>query len=81
MDRVLNISDPVQSPSHYKLDGLGIEAIDVIRSVLGDGFADYCRGNALKYLIRADHKGKQIEDLRKAAKYISWEIEAREAHE
>ncbi len=70
--------DPVQKPSHYKLNGLDIEAIDVIRSVLGDGFAAYCRGNVLKYLIRADHKGRRVEDLRKAAKYIEWEIEARE---
>ena len=71
-------SDPVQKPSHYMLEGLDIEAIDVIRSVLGDGFAAYCRGNVLKYLIRADHKGRRVEDLRKAAKYIEWEIEARE---
>lgn len=71
-------TDPVQKPSHYMLDGLDIEAIDVIRSVLGDGFAAYCRGNTLKYLIRADHKGRRVEDLRKAAKYIEWEIEARE---
>lgn len=71
-------ADPVQNPSHYMLNGLDIEAIDVIRSVLGDGFAAYCRGNTLKYLIRADHKGRRVEDLRKAAKYIEWEIEARE---
>lgn len=71
-------ADPVQNPSHYMLNGLDIEAIDVIRSVLGDGFAAYCRGNVLKYLIRADHKGRRVEDLRKAAKYIEWEIEARE---
>lgn len=71
-------ADPVQKPSHYMLEGLDIEAIDVIRSVLGDGFAAYCRGNVLKYLIRADHKGRRVEDLRKAAKYIEWEIEARE---
>lgn len=71
-------ADPVQKPSHYKLNGLDIEAIDVIRSVLGDGFAAYCRGNVLKYLIRADRKGRRVEDLRKAAKYIEWEIEARE---
>lgn len=71
-------ADPVQKPSHYMLEGLDIEAIDVIRSVLGDGFGAYCRGNVLKYLIRADHKGRRVEDLRKAAKYIEWEIEARE---
>lgn len=71
------VHDSVHHPKHYEL-APGIEAIDVIRAVTGDGFAGYCRGNALKYLVRADHKGG-IEDLRKAMVYIQWEIEAREA--
>lgn len=41
---------------------------------MGDkGFCDFCRGNALKYLIRADKKGG-VEDLRKAKVYLTWEI-------
>lgn len=68
-------ADDVYYPSHYELEGLGIEAIDVIRSVLGsEKFAGYCRGNALKYLIRADHKNG-VEDLEKARVYLNWEIE------
>ena len=56
------------------LDGLGIESIDVIKAVLReDGFKAFCRGNALKYLIRADHKGG-VEDLEKARVYLNWEI-------
>lgn len=69
--------DNVNHPKHYEIVP-GVEAIDVIRAVTGDGFAGYCRGNALKYLVRADHKGG-TEDLRKAMVYIGWEIEAREA--
>ena len=68
------MSDAVNSPKHYQLDGLGVETIDVIRAVLGNKFAGYCRGNAIKYLCRADNKGG-VEDLKKAKKYIEWEIE------
>lgn len=66
--------DSVNEPKHYKLDGLDIESIDVIRAVLGEGgFKAFCRGNALKYLIRADQKGG-VEDLEKARVYLNWEI-------
>lgn len=69
--------DVINSPSHYKLPGLEVEAIDVVRSVLGpDKFQGFCRGNALKYLIRADRKNG-TEDLEKAQKYVSWEIGSR----
>lgn len=36
--------DSVNEPKHYKLDGLDIESIDVIRAVLGEGgFKAFCR--------------------------------------
>lgn len=67
--------DTIKSPSHYKLEGLDIEAIDVIKAVLGeDGFKAHCRGCTLKYLLRADKKNR-IEDLKKARVYLNWEIE------
>lgn len=67
------MSDNVNAPSHYALEGLDVEAIDVIRSVLGEEkFKGYCRGNAIKYIIRADRKNG-TEDLRKAIKYLTWE--------
>lgn len=73
-------ADNIDHPQHYQLPGLPCESIDVIRAVLGDeGFCKFCRGNALKYLIRADHKGG-TEDLEKAMKYIGWEIDTREGH-
>jgi len=73
--------DSVNEPKHYKLDGLDIESIDVIRAVLGEGgFKAFCRGNALKYLIRADNKGG-LEDLEKARVYLSWEIDGRNPNE
>lgn len=68
------MSDNVRSPKHYKLDGLDIESIDIIRAVLGDGFKDFCRGNVIKYVLRANKKNG-VEDLKKANVYLNWEIE------
>lgn len=72
------MSDSVRHPKHYELEGLnGIESIDIIRSVLGKmGFEQFCRGNELKYLIRANKKNG-LEDLRKAQVYLGWEIDTR----
>ena len=59
--------DPVNFPSHYNKGGIG--CIDAIKSCQGDGFKYYCQGSAMKYLWRHEHKGKPIEDLRKAEWY------------
>lgn len=72
------MTDKIISPKHYKLEGLDIEAIDVIKSVLGkDKFESYCRGNVIKYILRADSKNG-IEDLKKAQVYLNWEIMSKE---
>lgn len=68
------VYDEVNSPSHYDLKDLGIQAIDVIKSVTGDGFDDYCIGNVLKYVIRAKHKNG-TEDYMKARKYLDFILE------
>lgn len=61
--------DVVNHPAHYKTGG--IETIDYIEAKqLG-----YHLGNVVKYVSRADHKGKQIEDLKKARWYLDREIE------
>lgn len=66
------VSDNVDSPNHYKLRGLDIEAIDVIRGVLTeDEFRGFCKGNVLKYTIREGHKNGD-EDLKKAKKYLEF---------
>lgn len=50
----------VNAPPHYTV--LGIEPITVIEAwKLG-----YCEGNAVKYIARAKHKGRRLEDLKKA---------------
>ena len=68
------MNDNVNHPEHYTSGG--IECIDAIRASLGDKeFADYCKGNILKYLWRYRRKNG-VEDLRKAQVYLNWMIEA-----
>lgn len=63
------MSDVVNSPEHYRQGG--IEAIDAIQaSMTSEEFIGYLRGNAQKYLWRYRHKGKPVEDLRKAKWYL-----------
>lgn len=71
-DNVKLVSDNVHAPNHYKLRGLDIEAIDVIRGALTeDEFRGFCKGNVLKYTIREGHKNGD-EDLKKAKKYLDF---------
>lgn len=68
-------TDEVHNPNHYKLNGLNIEVVDVIRATLTDEeFKGWCRGNALKYLMRAGKKdkAKEKQDFAKAGVFISW---------
>ena len=61
-------ADNVNHPAHYKVGG--IETIDFIEA---KGFG-YNLGNVIKYLSRADSKGKREEDLLKARWYLNREI-------
>ncbi len=71
------MSDNINSPKHYQLEGLNLEAIDIIKSVLSkEKFEGYCRGNVIKYILRADSKNG-IEDLQKADVYLNWEINSK----
>lgn len=66
------VVDLVNHPPHYKVGG--IEVIDIIEAKdLG-----YHLGCVVKYVLRADHKGKPLEDLRKAQWYLDREIARRE---
>lgn len=61
-------NDPVKNPSHYKHPS-GVEVIDITR------YESFLRGNILKYVLRAPYKGHELQDLKKAAQYLEWEIE------
>ena len=62
----------VDHPAHYNAGN--IEVIDAIE----DWNLGFNLGNAVKYIARADHKGKPIEDLKKALWYIEREVKRRE---
>lgn len=60
----------INHPSHYGGD-TPYEAIKVVEA-WGLGF---CLGNAIKYICRAEHKGSELDDLKKARWYIDRRIQ------
>lgn len=71
--------DPVFEPEHYK--AMGAECPNcshVLEPILFTKLLNFCLGNVVKYVLRADHKGKALEDLRKARNYLDIEIAHRE---
>ena len=77
VDHILGMepADMVDKPSHYA-NVNNIECIYWIREMLGmDEFRGYLKGNILKYIWRYDFKGKPVQDLEKAKKYIDFLIE------
>lgn len=69
-------------PDHYKvLDGR-YSAIDVIKDLYqkskNDGFTDYNRFQAFKYLWRCGHKDAALQDLKKAVQFLQFAIEHEE---
>lgn len=66
------MSNNVNHPKHYAIVD-GVEAIDIIKVILGDGFKDYCYGNVIKYILRAEKKNG-VEDFKKAQVYLDWMI-------
>ncbi len=64
--------DMVNRPPHYTSGN--IEVCDFIV----DQNLGFCLGNVVKYVARADRKGKPLEDLKKAAWYLNREIQQRE---
>ena len=65
------INDLVNHPPHYTAHPSGVECIQVTEHM------NFCLGNAVKYIWRADLKNDAIEDLKKAVWYVNKEIERR----
>jgi hypothetical protein len=76
MNKIEIKNDPVNHPSHYTQGK--IECIDFIQ----DKKLNFCKGNAIKYIVRAGHKDpdKEIEDLEKAIFYLNAEIKELKAN-
>lgn len=65
--------------THYR--DAGIQPWDAMEAwMTADEFRGFLRGNAIKYLARAGHKGDSLQDYRKAAHYLQKliEVESRE---
>ena len=61
--------DMVGAPRHYNTGN--IECIEAIEEAMSSvAFKGYLKGNCMKYLWRYEYKGKQVEDLQKAAWYL-----------
>lgn len=65
------LKDVINSPAHYAYGNY--EPIKVIY----DWGLNFSLGSALKYICRAGHKDDAIQDLKKARKYLDFEIEER----
>ncbi len=70
--------DMVNHPPHYTSSAAKCECGKPIECIQIDEHMGFCLGSALKYIWRADLKGKAIEDLKKAVWYINREIDRRE---
>ena len=62
------MTDVVNHPSHYTFGT--IEVIDVIE----DWQLEFHVGNVMKYIARAKHKGRELEDLKKAQWYLNRKV-------
>ena len=61
--------DVVNNPEHYQLNGLEVEALDVIQASLNEEeFKGYLMGNMIKYLLRHKKKNNE-EDIQKMLFY------------
>jgi len=63
--------DMINHPPHYNNHPSGVECIEITKHM------NYCLGNAIKYIWRADLKNDAVEDLKKAIFYLNSEIERR----
>ena len=62
-------ADIINNPKHYTVGGY--EALDVIKAKLTpEEYRGYCKGNILKYLMRANYKGHHDDDIQKAHYYM-----------
>lgn len=61
--------DMVNKPPHYRQHPSGIECIEITEHM------NFCLGNAIKYIWRADLKSDDpVQDLEKAVVYLKREI-------
>ena len=67
--------DLINHPPHYCNTEYGCECLEFIENV---PFAEAC---VIKYVVRHRHKGKPVEDLKKARFYVEWLLKRAEQNE
>lgn len=61
--------DPINHPKHYNSHPSGVEVFEITRHHC------FSIGNALKYILRHQHKGEPVQDLKKAIWYLEKKIQ------
>lgn len=75
------VEDVINDPSHYQIMGSDGTTICEVREVQAhvsrnlQGMDAGDMNNAVKYLLRSPYKGKFVEDLKKARRFIDWLVE------
>lgn len=69
MNQHIHEHDPVHHPHHYTEHPSGVEVITYSRLL------PFGPGNAVKYVMRRDHKSNAVEDLNKAIWYLTDSID------
>lgn len=64
-------NEHVNHPPHYTSHPSGVECIQITEHM------NFCLGNVIKYVWRADLKGNDMKDLMKARWYLDREIQRR----
>jgi len=73
-DKGIVSEDMVEKPAHYNVGN--IECIEYLKDNLPwEAYTGYLEGNAKKYMHRWRHKGKPVEDLKKAIWYLNRLVE------
>ena len=66
MKKKIEEIDNINHPKHYQGVNGKFEVMDVIEEFE----LDYCRGCAVKYILRAELKNNNVEDIKKAIWYL-----------
>ena len=74
-DKQQELADMVNHPAHYTDTGAKCKCGKPIEVIQITQELNFCLGNVVKYVLRAGKKGDRLEDLRKARRYIDFEIE------
>lgn len=68
----LNKNEDRQEPDYYKKNGLSPIGAFKQGLLSQEEYIGFCKGNIIKYVIRAGDKGDAVKDLKKAKDYINF---------